>query len=115
MLSYPLLDQQVLVLQVFALSSGVRGERGELRTEEQDSSGSTQSEKDQQNGLGGQDLRCHGSHGGLQVPQQVEALVEEGELSVDEGEHLPTENKMADSVKASGLYAKLTSSRSLTI
>lgn len=45
---------------------------------------------ERQKELRGLDLCCHGLHGGLQVSEQVKALVEEGELSVDIGEHLLT-------------------------
>lgn len=38
--------------------------------------------------LRGENLGCHGLHGGFQVPEQIRALVEEGHLGVNEGEHL---------------------------
>lgn len=41
--------------------------------------------------LGAHNLGRHSLHGGLQVPEQVRALVEEGDLGVDQGEHLETQ------------------------
>lgn len=54
-------------------------------------------------GVRGHNLGSQGLHAGLQVPEQVEALVEEGELSVDVGEHLGGEIR-ALTTQTEGFY-----------
>lgn len=64
-----------------------RRQRAET-AEEQISGQIIQQRSPERSEVKGQNLSSHGLHAGLQVSEQVEALVKEGELGVDEGEHL---------------------------
>lgn len=89
---YPLLHQQVSVLQLLPLGSTVGRKLRQLRNKHPGLS--SDQPKHGPSEVRGQNLSSQGLHAGLQVSEQVEALVEEGELSVHEGEHLNAERNL---------------------
>lgn len=73
----------------FPAPSSWRRRRQKAETAEEQISGQIiQQGSPESSEVKGQNLSSHGLHAGLQVSEQVEALVKEGELGVDEGEHL---------------------------